>query len=81
MRIEFIPKTHAKILSVEAMSEKKGQTDMVPAVAVTLLLSLPTDKMAILHGRRDFKKLANPGQVAVEHDSEKLIQAARSAQA
>lgn len=48
MRIEFIPKTHAKILSVEAMSEKKGQTDMVPAVAVTLLLSLPTDKMAIL---------------------------------
>lgn len=32
-----------------------------------------------LHGRKDFKKLANPGQVAIEHDAEKLIEAAREA--
>lgn len=39
----------------------------------------PFPREVDLHGRRDFKKLANLGQVAAEHDSEKLIQAAREA--
>lgn len=39
----------------------------------------PFPREVDLHGRRDFTKLANPGQRAVEHDSEKLIQAAREA--
>lgn len=48
MRLEFIPKHQAKILAIEPLSEKRGQTDMVPAVAVTLRYSLPTEKIAML---------------------------------
>jgi hypothetical protein len=55
MRIEFIPKHHAKILAIEPLSEKRGQTDLLPAVAVTLRLALPTERLNILDASlRDF---------------------------
>lgn len=63
MRLEFIPKHHAKILSIEPLCEKRGQTDTVPAVAVILRLSLPTDKLSLLDATlRAF--LFKPGEQA-----------------
>lgn len=55
MRIEFTPKQHAKILAIEPLSEKRGQTELVPAVAITLRVSLPTDRLGLLDPTlRDF---------------------------
>lgn len=48
MRLELVPKTQAKLLDIEPLSEKRGQTDMVPAVAVSIRASLPTSKIAML---------------------------------
>lgn len=54
MRIEYIGKTPAKVDAITPQAEKRGQTDSVPAVCVTLTSRVSGDKLAMfdkkLHG-------------------------------
>jgi len=48
MRIEFTGKTKATIVDVDIQSLKQGQTDVKPAVALTLKLMRPNATLAML---------------------------------
>lgn len=50
MRIEFISKTKAVISDIDIQSLKMGQTDVVPAVCLTLKLTLANSTLSMLDG-------------------------------
>ncbi len=54
-RLELIGKTKATITAIEILSLKMGQTDVQPAVCLTLNVRLPNSKLAMLDATlRDF---------------------------
>jgi len=48
MRIEFAGKTKATLTDIDIQSLKKGQTEVVPAVALSLKVMLPNARLAML---------------------------------
>jgi hypothetical protein len=66
MRFELIGRTKATLTDIDIQSLKKGQTDVVPAVALSLKVMLPNAKLAML-GKRllgFFFEKASPGAAA-----------------
>lgn len=63
MRIELIGKTKATIQAIEILSLKMGQTDVKPAVCISLKVPLPNSALAMLDPTlRDFLYEASPGK-------------------
>lgn len=65
MRFELTGKTKATLTDIDIQSLKKGQTEVVPAVALTLKVTLPNAKLAML-GKRllgFFFEKSSPGDV------------------
>lgn len=51
MRFEYIGKTKAKLAGIEILSKKDGQTDLRPAVSVSLLVVQPNNTLNMLGPR------------------------------
>lgn len=49
MRFELVGKTKATITDIDIQSLKKGQTEVVPAVALTLKIMLPNARLSMLN--------------------------------